>query len=250
MSVRWQRAGEPTPIPNPVEVDTFDDWDEEAFGWLLLDNLVPHGPNKTPWRRLWETLSAEETLARRSEAALDAWIAILEEDRTGGTLGDEERRAAGWLLSRCRSSKDRLRFDPDQPLGWVGRSALRVSKRARPVIESLVTAIDEHRASVAASGQVHLADQHLWAALADVGLDPDIPGRLRPPTRQVSWKMSWAGDRRFTLEQLDRALIQALRTAILEHHQAARGVPARPADVALWRAAEPGVLVERLGGGR
>ena len=170
----WGRVNDPTPIPAPIDADTFATMDELDFAVLIRDHLVPRQPNgaqRQQWNALWDLLGADETLSERTFDVLDDFLDTTEAAIQADELDEAQTKRAAKFQHFCNDAWKRLQAD-DKPLGWAGRTASGFNPAARKVIAQLVDAIDEHRRELTSGEARDDADNKLWKTLREVGLDP------------------------------------------------------------------------------
>ncbi len=183
----WERVPEPVALPAGMSVDVLVALEEGEFRRLVRDHLLPrdgNGSSKTArgqWARLWGMLAADDDLADRTFDALEVMATDTEKALVDEKLSAEQARRARKFLLHCDQAADRLEVRGDgRPLAWAGRAGTGFNAPARKVIDRLVGAVAEHRAAIG-TGRELVADQRLWAALGEVGLDPATFVRRREP---------------------------------------------------------------------
>lgn len=171
----WARVKNPTPIPHPVDPDQIRVLPEQQLQLLLRDNLLSRDAEtdgRARWTALWAALADDPELTEMAfdalEDLLDTTEAAIEDD----VLDEAAAKRARKFLRVLEEGWARLQVDEQRPLGWAGRRAVTWDPPSRRVIEQLVLAIAGHRHQLTGHGDAHQVDEHLWAVLAAVDLDP------------------------------------------------------------------------------
>lgn len=171
----WARVKNPTPIPNPLELDRIRGLPKQQLQLLLRDNLLSRDADvdgRARWTALWTALADDPELTEMAFDALEDLMDITEGAIEDDVLDEAAAKRARKFLRVLEEAWARLQVDEQRPLGWAGRRATTWDPPSRRVIEKLVLAIAGHRHQLTGHGDAHQVDEHLWAVLADVDLDP------------------------------------------------------------------------------
>jgi len=171
----WARVKNPTPIPDPLEVDRIRELPKQQLQLLLRDNLLSRDAEvdgRARWTALWTALADDPELTEMAFDALEDIMDITEDAIENDVLDEAAGKRARKFLRVLEEAWARLQVDEQRPLGWAGRRATTWDPPSRRVIEKLVLAIAGHRHQLTGHGDAHQVDEHLWAVLADVDLDP------------------------------------------------------------------------------
>jgi hypothetical protein len=170
----WVRVKTPNKVPCPVDDVVLNDLGDTEFAALLRDQLVPRqpqGPERDRWEQLWALLVENDSLADRAYDVLEEFLEAIEHAKGNSGLEARERERVEKYERFVHDAWNRLET-VDRPLGWAGRGAMAFNSPARKVIDQLVTAIADHRRTVRSSRPADNADEHLWAVLRRIRLDP------------------------------------------------------------------------------
>ena len=184
----WSRVRNPVPLPGDLgSAGPLLALDPEQFAELIRSHLTPRDEQpgeRVGWTRLWALLAGDEQLSERTFDVLEDFLDTTEEDLASGALDDAQTSRARKFQGRCGEAWKRLqRVDDDRPLAWAGKAADGFNPPSRKVIARLVGAIARHRSVITRSRRpITPEDQHLWAVLEAVQLDPrDYHHRDRSP---------------------------------------------------------------------
>ena len=166
----WARVKKPIPLPR-LDYPTIKNLDDTEFATLVRDHLIPRaGISPGAFRQLWALLGSAAGLADRTADVLEQFldqVDELEQDE----LEETTARRVTKFARQVEQAYDRLERSETAPLSWAGPIATRYNNTARETIDTLVTAIHEHRS--------HGDDARLYAVLDDVGLDPQRHRKYR-----------------------------------------------------------------------
>jgi len=261
----WARVKNPTPIPDPLELDQLRALPKQQLQVLLRDNLLSRDAEidgRARWTALWAALADDPELTEMAFDALEELMDITEDAIEDDVLDEAAGKRARKFLRVLEEAWARLQVDEQRPLGWAGRTATTWDPPSRRVIEQLVLAIAGHRHQLTGHGDAHQVDEHLWAVLADVDLDPagyrrgplppypsqaastPRPGSVRRrrmalPVVDPQQPLGWAGAVMAGFRPSSAfPVLEQLVLAIAEHRKATTELGAvRPAiDEPLWAA--------------
>lgn len=175
----WARVKNPPTLPARRE-DTetlLRQASDHDFAELIRAHLLPGRDNRQAWNQLWLALDSDE-FADRLFDLLETWLDMVDqapdaEDATQANRREKFRQRVDDAWGRLTAADD------GQPLGWAGRAGRGFNPPARRVIETLVTAIDQHRQDTLASSAPSDQDSRLWQTLQQVDLDPVKHSRRR-----------------------------------------------------------------------
>lgn len=171
----WARVKNPTPIPDPLDPDQIRALPKQQLQVLLRDNLLSRDAEvdgRARWTALWAALADDPELTEMAFDALEELMDLTEDAIEDDVLDEAAGKRARKFLRVLEEAWARLQVDEQRPLGWAGRTATTWDPPSRRVIEQLVLAIAGHRHQLTGHGDAHQVDEHLWAVLADVDLDP------------------------------------------------------------------------------
>lgn len=179
----WARNRNPTSLSDDLTAGALRNLGDLDFAQLIRSQLVPREQSpasRRPWDQLWDVLRTDDDLADRTYNVLEDFIDDTEADLDDSGLDEPGRKRAEKFLKQCERAWQRVDRGRDrtQPLAWAGRSGA-FEPKARMVIATLVAAVARHRTAVGRNAGD--ADRQLWAALAEVNLDPrDYPDQNSP----------------------------------------------------------------------
>jgi hypothetical protein len=187
----WARVKNPTPIPDPLQLDELRELPKRQLQLLLRDNLLSRDAEvdgRARWVALWAALADDPELTEMAFDALEDLLDTTENAIKDDLLDEAAGKRARKFLRVLEEAWARLTVDEQRPLGWAGRRATTWDPPSRRVIEQLVLAIAGHRHQLTGHGDAHQVDEHLWKVLADVDLDPAgyRRGPLPPYPREAS----------------------------------------------------------------
>ena len=171
----WARVKNPTPIPDPLDPDQIRALPKQQLQVLLRDNLLSRDGDvdgRARWTALWATLADDPELTEMAFDALENLMDVTEDAIEDDVLDEAAGKRARKFLRVLEEAWARLQVDEQRPLGWAGRRATTWDPPSRRVLEQLVLAIAGHRHQLTGHGDAHQIDEHLWAVLAAVDLDP------------------------------------------------------------------------------
>lgn len=258
----WARVKNPTPIPDPIDPDQIRQLPEHQLQVLVRDNLLPRDSDvdgRARWMALWAVLVDDPELTELAFDALEDLMDVTEDAIEDDVLDDAAGKRARKFLRSCEEAWARLQVDEQRPLGWAGRRATTWDPLSRRVLEQLVLAVAGHRHLLTGHGNAHQVDEHLWAVLAAVDLDPagyrrgPLPPhpseasaaprrsserrrRLTLPLVDPQQPLGWAGTAAAGFKPSARPVLEQLVLAIAGHRRATTELGAvRPAvDEPLW----------------
>lgn len=162
----WKRIKDPTPIPTPLSVETYDQLTDTELAQVIRTHLLP-GPHtpKAQWEDLWHHLGT-----RHYDRTADILEDFLDQARQGTPADSTEEKRIRRFTEHLDQALNRI---GPRPLAWAPQRARRYNAGARTDIESLVMAIARHRqALIDADLELTQHDKNLWAVLEYLGLDP------------------------------------------------------------------------------
>lgn len=171
-------------VKNPVVIPVIRDLEGElnqlspvAFAQLIRSNLVPRSDQpdgRQRWAELWTAIDQDADLAERTFDVLEEFLDACDQASNDTALDDQQRQRSVKFRRFCDDAWQRLQNvpDADEPLAWAGRAARPFNPPARRVLATLVEAIAVHRETVQGVNEARPADDHLWAVLRTVALDP------------------------------------------------------------------------------
>ena len=173
----WSRVRNAVPLPGDLgSAGPLLALDPEQFAALIRSHLIPRedqSGGRARWTRLWALLAGDEQLSERTFDVLEDFLDITEDDLASGGLDDAQTNRTRKFQARCVEAWKRLQQVDDRPLAWAGNAADGFNPPGRKVIARLVAAITRHRSVVTRSRRpISPEDQHLWAVLEAVQLDP------------------------------------------------------------------------------
>ncbi|GAB4915592.1 MULTISPECIES: hypothetical protein [Mycobacterium] len=170
------------PADAPAPWDTVDDelprritpeWITDILatnhGWdILRTHLTPQHkgePYQASWRALWRTLAFDGRWRARVTRRLRADQQIAHDALTGNRLDPDEQARARRFIRAADDAINRLGNEADQAMAWAGAKYARHPPVIRELLETLVVAIDDHRAGL-------IGDDELHGVLETLGIDP------------------------------------------------------------------------------
>lgn len=135
---------------------------------VVRTHLVPvrkNEPYMASWRALWRTLAFDPRWVEQVTRRLRRDQQIAQAAIASGSLDAEEQQDAKDFIREASEAITRMGNESHQAMAWAGAKYARHTPIIREVLETLIVAVDDHRAGL-------ISDLELHSTLKALRLDP------------------------------------------------------------------------------